>query len=108
MKATTTQTQQATEIWNKMNPMERYEKVIQYIDVLKFRGVRGYRKCIKYIIDNNIKYLYDTYYLCLKKVLNPNHLYLIFHDHIYPTSYRLYLFLFINIFNLFYLLNFHH
>jgi hypothetical protein len=55
MKATTTQTLEATEIWNKMSPMERYEKVIQYIDVLKFRGVRGYRKCIQYIIDNNIK-----------------------------------------------------
>lgn len=50
-----TATQQATEIWNKMSPMEKYEKVIQYIDVLKYKGIKGYRKCIQYIIDNNIK-----------------------------------------------------
>lgn len=52
---TNTQKQKATEIWNKMNPIEKYEKVIQFIDVLKYKGIKGHRKCIEYIIINNIK-----------------------------------------------------
>ena len=44
----------AYEIWNKMSPMERYEKVIKFIPAEKLKGVRGLRHCSNYIIDNNI------------------------------------------------------
>jgi hypothetical protein len=44
----------AYEIWNKMLPMERYEKVIKFIPAEKLKGVRGLRHCANYILDNNI------------------------------------------------------
>lgn len=43
------------EIWNKMSPMERYEKVIKNIPIEKLKGINGLRLCAKYIVENKIK-----------------------------------------------------
>lgn len=51
---TTTQTLEATKIWYKMSPMERYQKVIKNIPIKKLKGINGFRLCIKYIVENNI------------------------------------------------------
>lgn len=41
-------------IWDSLTPMERYNKVMKHFTTKERKGVRGMRKMIQYIIDNNI------------------------------------------------------
>ena len=41
-------------IWDSLTPMERYNKVMINFTAEERRGVNGFRKMIKYIIDNGI------------------------------------------------------
>lgn len=41
-------------VWDLLTPMERYNKVMKHFTPAQRRGVKGMRKMIQYIIDNNI------------------------------------------------------
>lgn len=41
-------------VWDSLTPMERYNKVMKNFTPAERKGVKGMRKMVKYIIDNNI------------------------------------------------------
>lgn len=41
-------------VWDSLSPIERYNKVMKYFTPKERRGMKGYRKMIQFIIDNQI------------------------------------------------------
>ena len=41
-------------VWDSLSPLERYNKVMINFTPSERKGVNGFRKMIKFIIDNNI------------------------------------------------------
>jgi len=42
-------------VWDSLSPMERYDKVMKHFTPDERKGIEGFRRMAKYIIDNGIK-----------------------------------------------------
>ena len=42
------------QVWDSLNPMERYNKVMVNFTPAERRGIEGQRRMVQYIIDNEI------------------------------------------------------